>query len=873
VTLTVLRNSILTSLTNSVLLLAAIFVFFPQKCFAWTPEIKAAVQAVADGTATPQQKALAFRSNFEVNMMAEQGELPLADYQKVQNVFSEQAQQFMKDAAQDAGLTGFEPQAVDPNKPATPKPGTDVDGHMIRRPGVPDQQITARDVANARQSFNDRVNAYLTDNGLEPLENPSRQLKADNMPAEAITPKEAAASSSYINKDGGTAYSDPVAAEVEAYLRGAGPKPSSLVDWARYVSEQQRQIMNHDHTDHLTDAISKGANAEPGGQEYIDLQNNKGEVQLEAEQTGKYQERINRAATAVGNETGVPADLPVTTGRAASELVTANRGPGMGPIAGIVDALRENTTLSNTESFVDTVARIAQQNPELRGEASEAIAEATRNLTPSQRGAILERIGNDAALGGKDAASQVAEAMRNNSVPDTGLEVNSKHAQPAAAEPETPPSGKGEPGNVISGIDEAAGEAIGVGELGAEAGVARQGLNTVAGGTATVVGGALTALQLGQNIGQYAEGIDRGMDANTTDQEANQAFQQAQNAANNTAIVGTLGAAAAASPVIVGGTLTGIGAYQGTRHILETTKAGKAVDNTVLNGIDGATQKIEAGTERIKGALGLETQQQREQNQLDGLRASFARALDRGDISIKDGHTKEELMELLAHSDSNTFQSDLAAIVNRHPSNQDSGKTSDSRASSSDQEPVKADDTKASKEDTSEDSDENSDAFEPEQPADDDSTAEPDSTEDNSAAEPDNSDQSASNSDADAEGSGEPDTTLQPAEQDSGVASEPDTTEDNSAAEPDNSDQSAGNSGADAEGSDDSDCGCGDAENSAPAEPNATQEPGDVDDSVSERDNTDELSAESSGASESTDNSGTDEPDEVHLDPTAGLLE
>jgi hypothetical protein len=897
--LTVLRNSIFALPRMKVLLLlAATLMLFPQQGFAWTPEIKAAAEAVANGTATPQQKALAFRSNFELNMMAEQGEIPLEQYQKVQNVFSEQAQEIMKVAAQDAGL-GFEPQAVDPNKPATPKPGTDVDGHLIRRPGAPDQQITAKDVANARQSFNDRVNAYLKDNGLEPLENPSRQLKADNMPAEGITPQEASASANYLNKDGGTAYSDPVAADVEAYLRGAGPKPSSLVDWGRYVSEQQRQIMNHDHTDHLTDEITKGANAEKGSQEYIDAQTKKGEVQLEAEQTGKYQERINRTATAVGKEFGTPADLPGTIGRAASELVTANRGPSMSPIAAIVDSLRENTTLRNTESFVDTVARIAQQNPELRAEANQAIAEATRNLSPSQRGAIVERIGSDAALGGENAASQLAEAMRNNPVPDTGQQLNSKLTQPAAAKPDEPQLGaspEGKPGNIVSTIDEAAGNAIGVGELGAEAGIARQGLNTLGGGAATVLGTALTAKQLGQNIGEYAEGISRGMDSNTTDKEASQGFQQAQNAANNTAILGTVGAAAAASPVIVGGTLTGIGAYQGTRHVLENTETGKKVDAAVLNAMDGAMQKGEAASEGIKSALGVETQQQRDQNQLDALRAAFERALERGDISIKDGHTKEELMELLSHTDASNFQASLGAVVERRPAksgttekpadkdNSDASKTQNAKA------PADSDDSAASDDDATDDNSGGTEQETTKEPAGEDSgsgaalddptednigATEPDTTEDNSAAiEPGNvqepADAVSSATEEDNNAASEPDTTGEPADEDNNAAAKPDTTDDNSGAtETDTSDQTTDNSGADSGGSDDSDCGCGDTDNSGATEPDTTEDPAIEDDNAAaESEATQEPTDVDNGATDE-DNSAAAEPDTTEDDSGA----
>jgi hypothetical protein len=464
--------------------------------------------------------------------------------------------------------------------------------------------------------------------------------------------------------------------------------------------------------------------------------------------------------------------------------------------------------------------------------------------------------------------------MRNNPVPDTGQQLNSKLTQPAATKPDAPQLGaspEGKPGNIVSTIDEAASNAIGVGELGAEAGIARQGLNTLGGGAATVLGTALTAKQLGQNIEEYAEGISRGMDSNTTDKEASQGFQQAQNAANNTAILGTLGAAAAASPVIVGGTLTGIGAYQGTRHVLENTETGKKVDAAILNAMDGAMQKGEAASEGIKSALGVETQQQRDQNQLDALRAAFERALARGDISIKDGHTKEELMELLSHTDASNFQASLGAVVERHPatsdptekpadkSNSDASKAQNAKA------PADADDGPASEEDTTDD---NSGATE--EPADEDSgAASDDPTEDNSGAtEPDTTEDNSAAT--------ELDNAQEPADADSSATDD----NNNAAAESDTSDQSTDNSGADSGGSDDSDCGCGDTDNSGATEPDTTQKPADVDTSATDEDNSaaaepdttgDDAAAtesvdpdESSGASEAgttEDNGGATETD------------
>lgn len=652
----------------------------PLCAWAWTPELIEAFTAVAENRATPQQRALAFANNQTLNMMAEQGRIAPSVYRGAQNAFTQQAQQFIQESARDAGMDS-KIQTPDPSKPPDPKPGTDVDGHALRRPGAT-EPLTARDMANARDSFNNRVNTYLRENSVAPLENPSRQLTVDIMPADAISPGEFQRTAGFINREGGTMYRDPVAAGVEAYSRGDRATAQrllghdgapTLTDEARYVSEQQRQIRAHDHTRHLTEQISGARDAAPGSQAAIDAQNAAGQVQLEAEQTGKYERRVNTTTERVGATHGVQTATPEASGgQAAQDLVASQRGPESRAAAAVVDSLRENTTLRNTEGFVETTARAGQANPALRGESSAAIAEATRNLTPAQRGQIIENIRSNPELGGPEAAARVAEAMRNNATPDGPDTLNSRHLAEQPSGGATAPTAPEAPGLVerIQAADGAAGRALGIGELAADASAARRGLNTAAGVGGAVVMGALTAAELGRNVGEYVEGIDRAMDENTTDEEANQAFDQADRAAQGTALIGALGAAAEASPVVVGGALVGAGSYMGTRSLLENTESGRAVDGAVLNAMDRTMQMGEAFGDAVGGALGMPTQNEIDRNQLLDRQRSMLDAIQRGDVTVRDGYTVQDVINQMRDNSSATYQQDLNNMIQRNTPDQ-----------------------------------------------------------------------------------------------------------------------------------------------------------------------------------------------------------
>lgn len=636
---------------------------------AWTPAVEAAFRATANGTATFEQRMLAYQNNPTLHAMAESGRISPKDplFTRNQHSFEGWARGNIASAADRNGLVG----SVQPSRPdATIKPYADVDGHL--RPARPGGTMTAQDVINVRNQINQSMNTQFRAAGLQPLQNPSAHLRVDAMPVEGISPSEFARAAQHVNDNGGTMYRDPAARGPEAYSRptapgqAAPPRPT-LVEEARYVSEQQRQIRTHDTTRAQLNEAS-GMRASQGNTPAV--RNITAEAQANAELTGKYETRINASAQRVSP--GSVPDVVTTTadgrqlinrGQLASELVANTRGVEAQGAAGATDALRQNTVSRNTQNFIDAAGQASADKPWVRGQANEAIAEVTRNLTQAERGAVIENIRNNPTYGStpearNTRAAEVAESMRNNSVadgPDGAL--NSKNVQNDTLAGRLA-NAEGLTGK-IGAVDSTIGRTLfGVGELGLENSALRANMNTAVGGGMAVVGAVLTTRELGRNVGEYVEGIDRAMDKNTTDVEANEAFEQAENAGWTTAAIGGLGAAAAASPVVVGGTLTGVGAYQGTRYVLENTDLGRRADNAVASGFDAVGQTAAAAADRLRGLVGLSTQGDADAEQVRNRQVAYLNALERGDIVLAPGATIDGLLTSIANNINNPVNFD-----------------------------------------------------------------------------------------------------------------------------------------------------------------------------------------------------------------------
>ena len=230
--------------------------------------------------------------------------------------------------------------------------------------------------------------------------------------------------------------------------------------------------------------------------------------------------------------------------------------------------------------------------------------------------------------------------------------------------------------NAVEGIqkgDQALGRALGLGELSPDASALRSGLNTSAGAALTgaaVVGSAAQGYGIGHGVGsgikdyqkadelreraqaERAAGREQAAQILETqaDRFATQGREKLTDAGKDTAMFGGALAAGALAPTamgVVGAGAAGVATYSGTRALLENTETGRQIDRGVESFMDRGMQAGEALTDQVGGLMGYGTKDDRERAQLTGRQESYDRALSEGRITLRDGVTREDLMDYL----------------------------------------------------------------------------------------------------------------------------------------------------------------------------------------------------------------------------------
>ena len=263
--------------------------------------------------------------------------------------------------------------------------------------------------------------------------------------------------------------------------------------------------------------------------------------------------------------------------------------------------------------------------------------------------------------------------------------------------------------NAVEGIqktDQALGRALGLGELSPDASALRSGLNTTAGAALTgaaVVGSAAQGYGIGHGVGsgikdyqkadelreraqaERAAGREQAAQILETqaDRFASQGREKLTDAGKDTALFGGALAAGALAPTamgVVGAGAAGVATYTETRALLENTETGRQIDRGVENFMDRGMQAGEALTDQVGGLMGYGTKDDRDGAQLTGRQASYVQALDRGTITLRDGVTREDLMDYLknrnpAPSDKDGYTAEdyragLNELISRTPTGQ-----------------------------------------------------------------------------------------------------------------------------------------------------------------------------------------------------------
>lgn len=370
---------------------------FPSGAFGQSvsnDDLVAYARAAAAGQATERQKAVLFANNERLNNLAMAGKISDGEYQHNQRAFVEKNDDLIRNASTRHGLAVAPPKTAD-----TYKAGTDTDRQLQN----PQGELTVDHVKKVRQEYNREVAGYLSSQGVKTSsgENWAKKLTTDIMPSPYdMKPADFKNANSYINADGGLAYTDADAAKLQLGIDGGRPVSPTVHEATAYHNEMQKKAA-------AMNAEIKRLNGErakltdPADIDNIDI-----EIRKHTAFMSKYLGRDEKAADLVGgraNEAGLAEDA---YSRGSAERVkqaqkrdasrtTQNAESSVGAVS---DHLARNAT----RKFNDAIAGAAVAGGDTAA-AKSIIAENIKNLPPTQKAqavADLEiKYGGDFARG------------------------------------------------------------------------------------------------------------------------------------------------------------------------------------------------------------------------------------------------------------------------------------------------------------------------------------------------------------------------------------------------------------------------------------------------------------------------------------------
>ncbi len=373
-------------------------------------EIVAAAKAVASGSASDTQKAIAFKNNKTINYLAMGGAIEPEVYQKNQAAFEDINHSICEQAAKEHGL-----QVGSQTKTSNEyKPGTDSDKQLSSEKG----KLSAEDVAKARKAYNEKVESYLKKNGVdtEGERNWAKKLDTDLMPnPDQMGKGEFAKSADLINEDGGNMYHSKDAADTERSLRAKGG--AGLAESEDYAREMKQKVSSMDEQ-------IKKIQANKAATPYADL-----EIQKLQANKAKYIQRIDNVAKALGGE-------PVEQGALGATLANAQKRTAQyAKDAAIVGALDQHLVNKALANYTNTVSNIAKSDPASAAKCQSILARMGSQMPPSSQGDFIDGI--RASHGDAFAKDMVAQMKKINSEKAAAK----KAGQPATATGEASSSG------------------------------------------------------------------------------------------------------------------------------------------------------------------------------------------------------------------------------------------------------------------------------------------------------------------------------------------------------------------------------------------------------------------------------------------------
>jgi len=411
-----------------------------QNGFAYAPEIKDAVAAIANSAEIPptdRQKAIAFKHNQTINIMRLNGHISEGIYLKNQAFFDKLNENFSQQAADKNGVK-LEKQKKKAGE--KPKAGTDTDNILSR--GDSGQPITTKQAKGTRQSYNKIVGDWLEKMGegdATPVDY-AKETDTDFLVSRSAVDSDAAfkAISDYINSQGGTAYTRGSAANAEYKIRINGGDPPPKVPEVFSFTEAQGYVEEmHELSRHKFDDATiwdkkfidlQKQNPQKGTQAHNDMEIARGMSHLARAQASKYITRINKINFQIANQfkvaytqlnskgfkalsTGGERD-PGKKIREDSDTVLGSEGSAMETAA-----LEKQLMFKATENFVDTLIAVAEKNrdsTDVKDSVIKSIAAVYKEFSAKDRGLVIEKA---KTIVGDGFAAALATRFRGESKP------------------------------------------------------------------------------------------------------------------------------------------------------------------------------------------------------------------------------------------------------------------------------------------------------------------------------------------------------------------------------------------------------------------------------------------------------------------------
>lgn len=673
-----------------------------------TPDVLEALERVERGQQTPYDSALLFKNNDRINRARLNDWISDGQYQAAQRQYAADSERYARNAVQE--VTGssenFTTQASKKGGPKVYSPGTDSD-YIIKNVTNADQ------VTRMQQSYNRQIDADLARHGLadKPGTRWHNKLDVDFMADPKTITKEQFEEVARRNND---AYKRQTAADYEAVSRKS--------DGTRIEPQHVRG-----YTEEMQDFVGKkqGLLAEArSNPAFWKDRANQADIHRKMAQEQKYIERIESATDALRKQNGLPPidrnpkidpyqvrqtpegqivyrrgvpmdaegyvlldkDVRIPKEKGSIALRGSQRSPQSRFQTYAGNAYAQNSLNRALGQMAETYAELSKTNGQFRRAAAADIAAITKDLSPSEKGFVLENVrrivadrplpeGVEPGVGrqrvqqlANDFAGDVAREMRRNAPPVDPLVRNAigesfeegrqRAGQSRAAEAA---GGKVDPfTRSLRDIDSRIAESIGVAEVPSEKmSLTRRQVNEVGNrylpGVMNAVNTLITlklAADVASDLGTIMAHFTLAAEEGQSDDVANQHYDAATDLAKGMIFTGTLGAYAAAvfeaMPTVGAAVGTFLISYEATRKALEVVGLDKSVDDLATKAFDKAFQFEEWVDDKVEEWFTGETQEEVEQNLRRDRATSYLRALREGRIGLRQGQTVDDLLGAIA---------------------------------------------------------------------------------------------------------------------------------------------------------------------------------------------------------------------------------